>query len=153
MSGKQRFFKETILEKAYEVFATSGLDAVTARSVAKACNCSTQPIFSYIPSMRDLRFEIIEKAKQELLETLQTESFLDRCIAYEKFAAEKPIVFLYLAEHEDSFSLLTMGEVRGIDWTFAIYVHGQAYLIAQGKDMGDYVKETAAIYGRLTSTI
>ena len=153
MPPKQRFNKESILEKAYEVFQSSGFDSVTARSVANALNCSTQPVFSYIPSMSDVRSGIIKKAEEELLERLKTEFFLDRCIAYEKFAAEKPLIFLYLAEHVDAFSLLTSGEVRGVDWPFAIYVHGQAYLIAQGKDMGDFVQETAAMYGRLTSTI
>ena len=153
MPPKQRFNKESILEKAYEVFQSSGFDSVTARSVANALNCSTQPVFSYIPSMSDVRSGIIKKAEEELFERLKTEFFLDRCIAYEKFAAEKPLIFLYLAEHDDAFSLLTSGEVRGVDWPFAIYVHGQAYLIAQGKDMGDYVHETAAVYGRLTSTI
>ncbi len=153
MPPKQRFNKESILEKAYEVFQSSGFDSVTARSIANALNCSTQPVFSYIATMSDVRSGIIKKAEEELLERLKTEFFLDRCIAYEKFAAEKPLIFLYLAEHDDAFSLLTSGEVRGVDWPFAIYVHGQAYLIAQGKDMGDFVQETAAMYGRLTSTI
>ena len=66
MPPKQRFNKESILEKAYEVFQSSGFNSVTARSVANALNCSTQPVFSYIATMNDVRSGIIKKAEEEL---------------------------------------------------------------------------------------
>ena len=51
MPPKQRITREMIMERAFDMFCREGMDAVNARSVAKALNCSTQPIFSYYAGM------------------------------------------------------------------------------------------------------
>ena len=55
MPPKQRITREMILETSFAMFCRDGMEAVNARSVAKALNCSTQPIFSYFAGMDDLK--------------------------------------------------------------------------------------------------
>ena len=54
-----------ILERSFEMFCREGMEVVNARSVAKALNCSTQPIFSYFSGMQDLKTTLEEKAKEQ----------------------------------------------------------------------------------------
>ena len=46
MPPKQRITREMILECAFVMFLSEGMETVNARSVAKALGCSTQPIIS-----------------------------------------------------------------------------------------------------------
>ena len=54
-----------ILERSFAMFCQEGMGAVNARSVAKALNCSTQPIFSYFSGMDDLKNALDQKARDE----------------------------------------------------------------------------------------
>jgi AcrR family transcriptional regulator len=56
-----------ILDKAFHIVKENGIDAVTARSVAKALGCSIQPIFSQFSTMEDLKHETFEYACQNLM--------------------------------------------------------------------------------------
>ena len=62
MPPKQRITREMILERSFAMFCQEGMAAVNARSVAKALNCSTQPIFSYFSGMDDLKNALDQKA-------------------------------------------------------------------------------------------
>ena len=64
MPPKQRITREMILERSFAMFSREGMEAVNARSVAKALNCSTQPIFSYFSGMEDLKNALEQKAKE-----------------------------------------------------------------------------------------
>ena len=63
MPPKQRITREMILESSFAMFCQEGMEVVNARSVAKALNCSTQPIFSYYAGMDDLKTALHEKAR------------------------------------------------------------------------------------------
>ncbi len=88
-----------ILKKSFDMFRQSGMGSVNARSVAKALNCSTQPIFSYFSGMDDLKSALDEKAQEcydecvACTDGLSLESF---CNAYVHFADEQPRLFAHL---------------------------------------------------------
>ena len=105
MPPKQRYTHEIILDKAYEMFLADGMEAVNARSVSKALNCSTQPIFSYFPDMNGLRSALIEKGMLEFSSAMEDASLLNhsvvaRCQAYVNFASRQSKVFNFLVSQQ-----------------------------------------------------
>jgi len=103
MPPKQRITREMILDRAFEMFCSEGMEAVNARSVAKALACSTQPIFSYYTGMQDLRSALDLRAQdlfiKEVLEVKTSDTwFIDLCEAFVRFACEHPHVYRHLYE-------------------------------------------------------
>ena len=158
MPPKQRITREMILERSFAMFCEEGMEAVNARSVAKALNCSTQPIFSYFAGMEDLRNAIEQKAKDtftQVMEDVSAEGSFTACsTAYIRLASEQPRLFTRLlmsVTEEEPLTLVAEGvEERlkgglsgqyGLDaqqadslyrelWTYA---HGLASLVAAGR--------------------
>ena len=98
MPPKQRITREMILETSFEMFCREGMEVVNARSVAKALNCSTQPIFSYYAGMDDLKTALENKARElfeaEIAVAIASESPLfNGCMAYYRFALNQPNLF------------------------------------------------------------
>ena len=119
MPPKQRITREMILERSFTMFCQEGMEAVNARSVAKALNCSTQPIFSYFTGLDDLKNSLEMKAKEAFEAALAAGSVKEGdpleniCQAYVRFGAEQPKLFAYLfmrPGHELEYSVLKEGE-------------------------------------------
>jgi len=101
MPPKQRITREMILERSFEMFCREGMEAVNARSVAKALNCSTQPIFSYFSGMDDLKSSLEQKAKETfenalMVEEMEGDPIVNIGAAYTRFSAEQPCLFTHL---------------------------------------------------------
>lgn len=101
MPPKQRITREMILDKSFAMFMSEGMEAVNARSVAKALNCSTQPIFSYFSGMDDLKNELDQKARSSFEASIANStsgnlSLEGVCNAYVQFAGEQPRLFAHL---------------------------------------------------------
>ena len=101
MPPRQRITREMILERSFEMFCREGMEVVNARSVAKALNCSTQPIFSYFSGMDDLKTALEQKAKELFENALKVDDLpgnplVNICCAYARFAAEQPRLFTHL---------------------------------------------------------
>lgn len=99
MPPKQRITREMILDKSFDMFRSEGMEGVNARSVAKALNCSTQPIFSYFDGMDDLKSALEQRAKEvfsEAVATVANEGLGSVCTAYARFAGEQPRLFAHL---------------------------------------------------------
>lgn len=101
MPPKQRITREMILERSFDMFCREGMEAVNARSVAKALNCSTQPIFSYFSGMDDLKTSLEQKAKETFenalkVDHLEGDPIVNVGAAYTRFAAEQPCLFTHL---------------------------------------------------------
>lgn len=118
MPPKQRITREMILERSFAMFCQEGMEAVNARSVAKALNCSTQPIFSYFTGMDDLKNALEMKAKETFEAALKNceqdgEPLLNVCRTYLRFGVEQPCLFAYLfmrPGHELGYSVLKEAE-------------------------------------------
>lgn len=161
MPPKQRITREMILEKSFAIFCQEGMEAVNARSVAKALCCSTQPIFSYFEGMDDLRSTIEQKARDTFAEAITSgtrEGGLQGCCAaYIRLASEQPRLFARLMMNRDAAAgepeadgvrAQLMEAVRaqyGMDDARAqallrelwVYVHGLAALVAAGRLSAD----------------
>ena len=101
MPPKQRITREMILESAFVMFCNEGMEVVNARSVAKALNCSTQPIFSYFTGMQELKDALDAKAKDMYVAGVtslpKSENWLvDMCTAHVRFACENVPVYNHL---------------------------------------------------------
>lgn len=140
MPPKQRITREMILEHAFGMLCQSGMETVNARSIARALGCSTQPIFSCFSGMDDLKQTLRERAEAVYEEyTAQAESFVDRCVAYVRFAESKPQIFKYLFSGErGSLPEMAQGEKPGI---FAA-AHGFAIMLVSGCGNADSAEET-----------
>lgn len=160
MPPKQRITREMILETSFAMFCHDGMEVVNARSVAKALNCSTQPIFSYFAGMDDLKSALENKAsalfEAEIAAAMESDSPLfDSCMAYFRFALQQPNLFrqMFLIKQEKCPESLTavneflrrrvvipLAERTGEDAAQAearcvklwVFTHGLASLTAMG---------------------
>lgn len=52
------------MQKAFEIVRANGIEALSARSLARALGSSSRPIFTLFKSMEDVHSEVREKALQ-----------------------------------------------------------------------------------------
>ena len=69
---KTRITREKIVETALTLTAENGIENVTAKTIAKRLECSTQPIFWVFATMNDLRQAIFEQATKNYNEYMAT---------------------------------------------------------------------------------
>ena len=159
MPPKVKVTKEDIVNAATEIVRKSGAEAINARTVAAALNCSTQPVFSNFATMEALRLAVVEKADalcgayiQQEIKRGEFPDYKASGMAYIRFAKEERELFklLYMRDrkNETGDPSLELGEqmesiVRnntGLEgdrtklfhlemWA---YVHGIASMVATG---------------------
>lgn len=93
MARKKEIDKQRILDAAYKLAVRGGIESLTARNIAKAVKCSTQPIYLEFENMQDLCNQVLAKISDELKSnTLQQnftgESLIDLDLSYLYFAKE-----------------------------------------------------------------
>lgn len=115
MPPKQRITRDMILEASFSMFCQEGMEVVNARSVAKALNCSTQPIFSYFSGMDDLKTALEEKARALFEAGINQaiegdDPLFDGCMSYFDYAMNYPNLFrqLFLLRQEKQPANLAM---------------------------------------------
>jgi AcrR family transcriptional regulator len=59
MSMKPMIVKQQIMDRAYELACSDGLDAVTIRNVAQGCGISVGSIYNYYPTKDELLLDVI----------------------------------------------------------------------------------------------
>ena len=97
MPPKKKFSKEQIVDKAFEIAKTEGIDSITARRIAEELKCSVAPIYFNFKDIDDLKqavvrkiFELTRKLAQK---TYTGDQFLDIGIASLKFAKDYSVLF------------------------------------------------------------
>ena len=101
MPPKVKFQKEEIVGAALRVAGKKGIDAVTAREVARELGVSVGPIFTWFDTMDALRAEVYELAKgryRDYIERGLAEviPFLGVWHQYIRFAREEPELYKML---------------------------------------------------------
>lgn len=91
MPPPAQFTKEAILNEAFEILRSEGIEAVSARAIAKRLGSSTQPVYSAYDSMDSLKADLVEMAKDFASSFLVTndegeEPFLSIGIQYLRLA-------------------------------------------------------------------
>ena len=101
MPPKVKFQKKDIVSAALNVAKRKGIDAVTAREVAKELNVSVGPIFTWFDSMDALKTDVYEQAKgiyrDYIVKGLEEQiPFLGVWHQYMRFAREEPELYKLL---------------------------------------------------------
>ena len=157
MPPKTKITKEKIIEAAIKTVRESGADALNARALAAALQCSTQPIFSNFSSMEEVRRSVIEESEKlyEAMIRRETESgkyppYKASGMAYIRFASEEKELFKLLYMRDRTKEVITektdltdrmtktVSENTGLNATEAelfhlemwAYVHGIAVITA-----------------------
>lgn len=69
---KSELTKQMILDAAFKIVQEEGLDAVTARNIAKRLKCSTQPIYSLYDNMDALKDALYDMAIEYTLSSIKS---------------------------------------------------------------------------------
>jgi AcrR family transcriptional regulator len=98
MPPKIKATREQIVNSAFEVVRTEGIDALTARRVARQVGCSTQPVYRAFTSMDELRAEVLERAVHVALSYMAPEgdpstAFFQLGLGNLRFAQEEPMLY------------------------------------------------------------
>lgn len=75
MARKKEISREKILDIAYKMAVTNGLDGLTARSIAKTGHFSTQPLYLEFSNMKEIRSLVLERISNELRSKILQQSF------------------------------------------------------------------------------
>ena len=134
--------RQQILDKAFDMTRSSGFDRLTARSLAQAIGCSTQPVFRIFGSMDGLKLALYEKTKaffgNYMAQPMEgTPLFLSMGLRYVELAQKETHLFR-LACMSDCFHLNSLFDLtRGVKLQdpkmFAkvwLFTHGIASIMA-----------------------
>ena len=110
MPPKIRITKDEIVQAAVDIVRQHGADALNARNVAAALNCSTQPVFSNFATMQDLRLAVVVAAD------VLCRAYIDREVKTGEFPTYKASGMAYIRfakEEKELFKLLYMRDRTG----------------------------------------
>lgn len=116
MARKGILTKNQIIDTAFGLVKERGIECLNARSLAKACHTSTQPIFTLFPSISEIAKEVkdrsyalydslIQHALQEKIKPFQAVGN-----AYLHFAISYPNLFrlIFMSESDQSYCHFTI---------------------------------------------
>ena len=106
MARKKEIDKQRILDAAYKLAVRGGIESLTARNIAKAVKCSTQPIYLEFENMQDLRNQVLAKISDELKSNTLQQNFTGEPLI------DLDLSYLYFAKEH-------------IDWFRAMFVDGK----------------------------
>lgn len=148
-----------ILTEAFQIARTEGADKITARSISKRLQCSTQPVLYYFSTVEDIKAAVYEQADEYHTAFLMNTAhdygnpMLSIGMNYIRFAVEEPHLFHLLFQSDglrgSSFADLNSAEeltpilqilqqavsvteegAKEIFTTLFVFVHGYASLFA-----------------------
>lgn len=98
VARKKEIDKQRILDAAYKLAVKDGIEGLTARNIAKAVRCSTQPIYLEFQNMGDLRSQVLNRITSELRNNTLQQNFtgdplIDLDLSYIYFAKEHTGLF------------------------------------------------------------
>jgi AcrR family transcriptional regulator len=99
MPPKQTITKDMIVDAAFKLVRKNGISALSARNIAKALNCSTQPVYSSFKNMEILEKEVILVAARFVQgnylvsNTEQKNNFMSIGLGYIAMAREEKHLF------------------------------------------------------------
>lgn len=99
MPPKKQITAIQIVEKAFEMVRQEGYESITARKLAQALNCSTQPIYQSFTDMNGLKLALTHKAQEWMMKFISMNGDADlpaelsRILGYVQFANTEKYLF------------------------------------------------------------
>lgn len=166
MPPKARITKEMIIEEAFQIARTQGVDKITARSISQRLKCSTQPVLYYFATVEEIKAAVYQRADEYHtcwlmnMECDYGNPMLSIGMNYIRFAVEERNLFHLLfqsnefsgaglidlvqsEELEPVMQVLqqetgvTLDEAREIFTTLFVFVHGYASMFANNEMVYD----------------
>lgn len=114
MPPKVKITKDEIIQTALELVKVGGEQALNARAIAVALNCSTQPIFSNFSTMEELQNEVRIAAYDCYLGFLKNET---ESRQYPQYKSLGMAYIRFAKEEKELFKLLFMCDRKGEERT------------------------------------
>jgi AcrR family transcriptional regulator len=139
MPPKKQITALQIVEKAFAIVRQEGFESLTARKLAQALNCSTQPIYQSFADMNGLKLALIRKAQEEMLRFIAEHAEADlpvelsRILGYVQFADTEKYLFQLIFASGGVAGEVGQSYVPkeiGIDLNMIIYAHGIVMMMA-----------------------
>lgn len=109
MGPKVKFTREQIIDAAFEIAQTEGIDAITMRKIAKMMNSSVAPIYVNFEDVNELNEALQERITSISLQFFEEENSVNPLIKMGKaclrFAKEYSIVFRDLVAKNGKYML------------------------------------------------
>lgn len=105
MPPKVKVTRQQLLDTAVAIVRQHGAAALNARTLARALDCSTQPVFSNFSSMEELKLAVVKEADNLY------QAYLQKELAAEEYPAYKATGMAYIRfarEEKELFKLLFM---------------------------------------------
>lgn len=170
---KAKITREMVIDAAFEIARSMGIENVNARTVSEKLNCSTQPVMYHFARIEEMKRAVYEKAdrfhSEYLMNITKPEEgiMLGIGLNYIRFAICEPNLFRFLFQSgyavgnslpdivnsEELKPLLavmseamemTMEQTKEIFVTIAMFAHGYASIIANNSLK--YDEKTAAAH-------
>lgn len=102
---KQRITKEMVVDAAFEIAKSSGIEQVMVKNIADKIGCSVQPIYSYCKNMEGLHQDVMKRVKVFVQEYVavhidKNDFFHSTGQAYIQLAKEEPHLFKMFILHK-----------------------------------------------------
>ena len=101
--AKKLITREKILQSAFELTRKEGAECLSVRSIANACNCSTQPIYLSFKGIDEIKDEVYKMGMEYFYEYMlkivahnDYPEYTSMGMAYVKFAHEESELFKYI---------------------------------------------------------
>lgn len=149
MPAKKLVTKDMILRAALKLLREEGYEAVNIKALARALDCSTQPVYLSFSGMEELRGALVPLAVAEF-ERLMKAGSADGVVrlydmTYIRFAKEEPRLFCFLFMRPNAFSeirqallpmtepaMAELAEAYRLDREAAHFLHDQLWMQAHG---------------------
>ena len=170
---KAKITHEMVVDAAFEVARTAGIENVNARTVSEKLGCSTQPVMYHFARIEEMKRAVYEKADRFHSEYLMNITnpkegiMLGIGLNYIRFAIREPNLFRFLfqsgyavggslLEMVDSEELkplleimsgamkMSMEQTKDVFVTIAMFAHGYASIIANNSL--EYDEKTVAAH-------
>lgn len=101
---KQRITRDMVIDAAFALARSGGMEQVTAKRIAGQLGCSVQPIYSYCQNMEGLRQALAARVRSFMQEYLaahveKSDLFRSTGRAYLRLAREEPHLFQIFILH------------------------------------------------------
>lgn len=109
MAAKKRINKEMILDAAYELVRKEGFDSLSARKVAKAAGCSTQPIYENYHDMGAIVEHTLNTMREtyavlkKQIEQEDASGYTDLAVAICEFAMKEKVLFRFFIMDDSEY--------------------------------------------------